>query len=84
MQRKAWPIYRAFSMTNPIHDKTPRIVLRGRSIFITEKPDGWHIVLFVDDEATLLRVLPYANAMIASCHAVAFSEHYNAKWYGLD
>ena len=76
---------RAIPMGNiPLHDKTPSVVLRGRPIFIIEKPDGWHIVLFDNDEATLLRILPYANAMIACCHAAAFSKHYDAKWYGLE
>jgi len=75
-------------MNNPIpvprHTKTPRVVLRGKSIFIAEKPDGWHIVLFEDDVPVLLRVLQYADRVIAHCHAKAFADHYDAQWFGWD
>ena len=78
---KPLPIYRAFSMNIPLHDKTPRVVLRGRHIIVEEKPDGYHIVLFEDDVPTLLRILRYGGHL-AKFHADAFAEHYDAEYNG--
>ena len=65
----------------PLYDKTPRVILAGRHIVVEKNPDGWHIVLFDDDETTLLRILRYGGHLVRF-HAEAFADHYHAEYSG--